>query len=378
MAQPPENNADSNIKVLSVVWYKVLPPKFGGQKAVAFFNEYLSKEASLDSLCSKNNSVPDVSYKIHPTLPIGKSQFINPFVWRKLYLFAKRNNITHLILEFPYHGIAGFICKKLLKVKLIINTHNIEYLRFREQKRWWWGLLYHFERWTLRNADSVFFKTITDMEVVTKSFALDKRKLCLVPYGVEDPVFFSKKDAISTIRKRYGIPEEEKILLFAGTLDYAPNADAIVAIKEQIIPLLNQSSLQYKIIVCGRNRLRTFNYLNRITHANLILAGEVEDIGLYMKAADVFINPVITGGGIQTKIIDALSHHLNVVCFNSKCSGIAAADSKIYAVKDGSWTDFVSAIMKATRETIVTPAAFFETYNWRTIAGKAYRKISSL
>src|SRR5918993_5016924 len=258
MAQSSESNADSNIKVLSVVWYKVLPPKFGGQKAVAFFNESLAKEVSLKCLCSKNNSGFNTTYQIYPRLPIGKVQFINPFVWRKIYVFAKRNNITHLILEFPYHGIAGFICKKLLNIKMIINTHNIEYLRFKEQKKWWWGLLYHFEKWTMRNADAVFFKTDSDMVTAKKSFTVDEKKLSVLSYGVDNPVSFSKKEAQSIIRERHRIGADEKILLFAGTLDYSPNAEAVVAIKEQIIPLLNQSAIKYKVIVCGRNQSRKF------------------------------------------------------------------------------------------------------------------------
>ena len=99
---------------------------------------------------------------------------------------------------------------------------------------------------------------------------------------------------------------------------------------------------------------------------------------MYFKAADVFINPVISGGGIQTKIIDALSYHLNVVCFHSKSLGITGAGGKLYAIQNGHWKDFVSAVIEAAKANDNTPPAFFETYNWRTIAANAYQKISSL
>lgn len=39
-------------KILSIVWYKVLPPVFGGQKGIAGFNKHLAKHHPLVCLCS--------------------------------------------------------------------------------------------------------------------------------------------------------------------------------------------------------------------------------------------------------------------------------------------------------------------------------------
>src|SRR5829696_4598188 len=163
MAQT-ENNNTGRIKILSVVWYKVLPPNFGGQKAIAFFNEHLAWHAPLVCICSRNNSVLAAPYEIHNILPESKWQFLNPLCWRKIYQLAKKESITHLVSEFPYYGIAGFLCKKLLRVKLITNTHNIEFIRFREQKKWWWNLLFFFEKLALKKSDLVFFKTDDDKD----------------------------------------------------------------------------------------------------------------------------------------------------------------------------------------------------------------------
>ena len=131
-------------------------------------------------------------------------------------------------------------------------------------------------------------------------------------------------------------------------------------------------------MVCGRNRLKEFQYLENIRNEKLIFAGEVEDIESYFLAADVFINPVLCGGGIQTKIMDALSYHLNVVCFESKCSSIANAANKLFCVEDGNWKAFSSAIMEALKESEPTPQVFFNEYSWVTIAEDAYQKLIRL
>ncbi|HYO21246.1 MAG TPA: glycosyltransferase family 4 protein [Flavisolibacter sp.] len=378
MAQSPENHSHDNIKILSVVWYKVLPPNFGGQKAIAYLNEHLGRLAPLLCLCSNDNEAASTTYRNHPILPTNKLQFINPFVWRKIYLFAKRKKATHLIIEFPYHGIAGFICKKLLGVKLIVNTHNIEFKRFEQQKKWWWLLLYHYEGWVYKVANAVFFKTDSDKQIAQKQLGLQGGKSAVIPYGIAEAESLSRTDAQAIIRARHEISKEDKILLFAGTLDYQPNAEGVIAIKTQVIPRLNNAPFHYKIIVCGRNNLSQFDYLNKISDPNLIRAGEVNDISLYYKAADAFINPVASGGGIQTKIIDALFYHLSVVCFTSKRSGIYQAGNKLFSVDDFDWEGFVAATIKASATVQETPSAFFEHYNWRSIATKAYHRISSL
>jgi glycosyltransferase involved in cell wall biosynthesis len=363
------------IKILSLVWFKVLPPKFGGQKAVALFNQHLAQHAPLLCLCSKNNENTSTNYRVENVLPVGKGHVLNPLVWQKIYDTAKREGITHLLLEFPYYGLAGILCKKLLSVKLIVNTHNIEYRRFKEQKKWWWGPLFHLERLTLRAADTVFFKTEADIKTAKEKFDLKAEKLFLVPYGVEEKKGVNKAVAKTIIRQRHGIEAEDKILLFAGTLDYAPNADAVVSIAKKLIPLLNEKSFRYKIIVCGRNRFKEFAYLNALQNEQLIMAGETADMETYFESADVFINPVLSGGGVQTKTMDALSYHLNVVCFTAKAAGINGAENKVFPVMDNDWNSFASAVVAASQRTTPTPHTFIEKYNWRTIAAEAYQKI---
>lgn len=373
----PQNHKTRDCKILSIVWYKVLPARFGGQKAVAHFNEHLASFTPLVCLCSKNNEDDGATYLVESTLPVGKSQFINPLVWWKIYRTAKKNQITHIVLEFPYHGIAAVLCRKLLGVRCILNTHNIEYLRFQELNKWWWKLLFHYERWVMQKSDFIFFKTSSDKEHATKSFKLDQTKTAVVPYGV-DVQMQKLTGARSIIQERHAVISEEKILLFAGTLDYQPNAQAVLAIEQKLLPLLQDSDFRFKVLICGRNNLFAFDYLKNINNPSMIFAGEVNDIRNYFAAADVFINPVTTGGGIQTKIIDALSCHLNVVAFESKANGIREAGDKLQTVPDNDWRAFSGVVLKVANEKSETPPAFFKTYNWRSIAAEAYQKICSV
>src|SRR5439155_18936160 len=100
-------------KILSIAWYKVLPPKYGGQKGIILFTKYLAELHEVVFLCSKNNEATEkMPFEIRTELPISKSQFLNPFCWRKITRIANEIHPSHIILEHPYHGIGGWLARK--------------------------------------------------------------------------------------------------------------------------------------------------------------------------------------------------------------------------------------------------------------------------
>lgn len=352
-------------KILSIVWYKIMPPLFGGQRAIAGFNKHLAKHHPLVCLCSKNNEqADDLFYKVLPELPISKLQFINPFVWQKIRAVAKREKPTHIICEHPYHGIAALLAAKTIKAKLIIHSHNIESERFKQAGKFWWKLLKTYERWVHRKADLNLFITDIDRNFAVTYFELTSDKCIVIPYGIEK--LLPNENAGKLIRQRHHIPENEKIILFAGTLDYEPNATGVKNIYSKIVPELENSGTPYKIIICGRNRKSSFNYLNRLSHPSVINAGEVNDIENYFQAADVFVNPVQSGGGVQTKNIDAIANYCPVVCFENMLAGLPLelCGNKLLFAGEDDWKNFIASTITAMQQEEKTPDAFFAYFDW--------------
>jgi polysaccharide biosynthesis protein PslH len=364
-------------KILSIVWYKVLPPVYGGQKGIADFNSALSEYAELTCLCSKNNK-PDetVPYKILPKLPVNKWQFINPFVWRKIIATAGKEKVSVILLEHPYHAIAAFLCKKILSVNLVIHSHNIESYRFRQMSKWWWRLLFYYERWIHRKASLSLFKTEDDLKTAVNDFGLNAGKCMVIPFGITKDEITDRSKAAEIIRKRHSILPAERILLFAGTLNYQPNQKAVDAIEKEIIPRLNNYKLSYKFIVCGN-----YNSASQPLTENLIFANEVRDISNYFTAADVFVNPVASGGGIQTKNIEALGYHCNLVCFERMLAGIdiTVCENKIFSAAENDRDEFTEKIIKAlTVPPSQTPESFFNYYSFTHHAEKLAARLNSL
>ncbi|MDB5252646.1 MAG: glycosyltransferase family 4 protein [Flaviaesturariibacter sp.] len=353
------------MKILSVVWYQVLPARFGGQKGTALFTEYLARTLPLTCLCARSNQPEnDLSYKLVPQLPVSKWQFLNPRCWHLIRRTAQAEGATVLMLEFPYHALAAVLIKKRLRIPFILHAHNLESERFRQLGSRWWRLLRIYERWACRHASLVLFKTETDRAAAVSMFGLEPGRTAIVPYGIE------RKPVISGegIRKQFA-PNGELIILFAGTLDYAPNAAAFISIVKDLAPCLDALSFPYRILVCGRIRSAEFEHLQALTHPYVTLVGEVDDIDPYYAAAAVFIDPVLSGGGVQTKIIDALARDCQVVAFSRAAQGIEAdlAPEKVTIVPDGDWTAFADAVLSGSMRRPQTPEAFYKTYSWPAI-----------
>ena len=129
------------INVLSIVSYRFLPALMGGEKNISIFNNYLSRLVNLCCVTVKKVEIPNESaYEILPLLSNSILRYINPFYFFILRKIIRQKKISHVILEHPYYGWLGIALQKMLGIKLIIHSHNIEALRFKSFGKWWWRL----------------------------------------------------------------------------------------------------------------------------------------------------------------------------------------------------------------------------------------------
>ena len=81
-----------------------------------------------------------------------------------------------MIIEHPYYGWLGLLVKRFCKVKLIIHSHNIEAERFKTTGRWWWKILWHYEKNVHKSADFTFCITENDRQYFTDVYKINPIK----------------------------------------------------------------------------------------------------------------------------------------------------------------------------------------------------------
>ncbi len=363
--------------VISLVSYPFLPAKLGGQKGIALFNKYFSRHCRL--LCittQKNNPAAAEGYQVLNVLPDSPLRYINIFLFFTLRRQIKKQQASHLVLEHPYFGWLGILLKWATGIQLVVHSHNIESTRWKTLGKWWWPILSLYEKKTHQAARYNFFIREEDRAFAIETFKLPPSACLTVTYGIEwntIPAATERQSCRQQLEKLYGILPGTTLFLFNGSLDYAPNAQAVTTILEKINPLLFPGMGAYKIIICGKGLPAGMHELAAYSDKNIIYAGFVDDISIYFKGADTFINPVIDGGGIKTKLVEALGYNLNVVTTVSGAMGVPAAvtGNKMTVLADNDWTGFAAA-MQLPPDSSAVPTAFFDHFYWDTIATKAW------
>jgi glycosyltransferase involved in cell wall biosynthesis len=379
------NNINTNrTHIVAIAPYNIFPAKMGGQKGIACFYAAFSTCIDVTLVSVKSNAQPDnFSGAFMPVMSNAKSRYFNPFGIFAFLNIIRKQQATHLVLEHPYLGWMGFLLKKITGIALIIHSHNIESLRFKSTGKWWWKILWEYEKWTHRQADINFFISDEDQQFAIKHFKLNPSKCHTITYGFDfgkAPSAEEKSMAKSALQHKHNIPSTNKILLFNGTLDYAPNLNALKNILIDINPiLLKATNFNYTIIICGKGLPADLQELKSFADKNIVYAGFVDDITVYFKGADIFINPVVEGGGIKTKLVEALGNNMSCISTIEGAIGVPEkiTGGKLTIVSNTSWDDFSSAVIHCNSISEPIDEQFFNHFYWDNIAEKAASIINS-
>jgi glycosyltransferase involved in cell wall biosynthesis len=361
-------------KVLAIAPYSYLPYFSGGQKFISKFFEHLSKETDLTVVSVAENQKDLAPYKILPLLKRSFSRYYDRSLVSKLTQLIHEEKFDVIIWEHPYYSWLANKIRKNTGIRTIIHTHNIEYQRFKSLGKCWWPILRRYEKNCLQKADAIFFITPEDRDFAIQSWKIANEKTALVPFGIDNDQFPVDRQSVSEkIRQKFGIGPNEKIILFNGLLSYLPNLDALNVILDIINPILLKTDIKYKIIVCGKGLPADMNSLLTYSDKNILFAGFVDDIESYFKAADIFLNPVQKGGGIKTKMVEAIGYGCTVISTATGATGMNrdVCNDKLIVVRDNDWTSFTEKIKEVanSRETI-TPPAYYREYGWKHIIQK--------
>lgn len=354
-------------KILCLVPYTFLPAKTGGQKSIASFYQNLSKHFVLVCIGTKENDAGKAEYKMINILSNSFLRYVDPFNFFRIRNIINKEKPDYLQIEHPYMGWLAVLLKKFTGFQLIVRSHNIEGLRFENLGKWWWKILLQYEKWVHRNADFSYFITETDRLYAIKKFNLKSPVTFTVTFGINQtapPSLDQRSHAKAFLLEEHRLDTNDEIILFNGAFDYKPNRTALYHLVNTIFLLLKTlSNRSFKLIICGKDIPGdlTGNNLN----PDIIYAGFVADIDIYLSGAKVFVNPITEGGGIKTKLVEALGFDLNCVSYETGAIGVdkEVCGEKLLIVEDINAEGFAKAIVMAAGINAGIPEKFYERFS---------------
>lgn len=372
------------LKVLSIASYQFLPAKMGGQKGIAFFNRFFAKHISFVCISVPENAMNNTGqYDIIPMLGSGRFRYINLLLFFRIRKYIRQHAITHVLLEHPYYGWLGYLLKKFAGITLVIHSHNIEALRFRDIGKWWWKLLWYYERSCFRIADTSFFISEEDRQYAIRTYGVSAHKSIVVTYGTTNnttPSMAEKAQAKEAVAAVHTFNPESLVLLYSAAFNYAPNLKGLDDILNNINPALQRENIEYKIIISGSHLPDRYDNLKQYQNNNIIFAGFVEDINMYFTAADIFLNPISEGGGIKTKLVEALSANTSCISYKTGAYGVplSVTGTKLQIVSDNDSAAFCQAIVQSVPYIgTQIPVSFLHHFYWDNIAQTAAQKLQN-
>jgi glycosyltransferase involved in cell wall biosynthesis len=141
---------------------------------------------------------------------------------------------------------------------------------------------------------------------------------------------------------------DENTLLFLGAMDRGPNVEAALYFWNEILPLIRRQFPDCKFRIAGSRPVPEVRALAE-KDANTVVPGFVEDLETAYKTATIFVAPLMTGGGIIVKILDALASATPVVTTSVGNEGIGATPGEQLLIGDTA-ADFAEKVARLLRD----------------------------
>jgi len=134
-------------------------------------------------------------------------------------------------------------------------------------------------------------------------------------------------------------------IVFAGTMDFRPNVDAVAWFAHAVLPRVRQRIPEARFVVVGARPAPAVQRL--AAQPGVVVTGAVEDVRPYLAQSRVYVVPMRMGGGVRLKALEAMAVGLPVVSTGLGCAGIAVQPGVHYlrAEDPSTFAERVSAVL---------------------------------
>lgn len=124
----------------------------------------------------------------------------------------------------------------------------------------------------------------------------------------------------------------EPYVVFVGAMNRPLNAEAAIFFVNEVLPYVRANHPNVKFQIVGSNPLPEVRAL--AAHPSVEVTGWVDSVEPYYAKACVFASPLLVGGGIIVKVMDALANGVPVVMTTASNLGIGATHGEHAFIAD--------------------------------------------
>jgi polysaccharide biosynthesis protein PslH len=289
------------------------------------------------SFIIQRDHVPEMAAKLVHLLEKGQFDAVHADqLWMAQYAIKAKASVPGMKLVLDEHNACYQIFQRLAE----IEQNPIKRFFFEQE----WRKLQRYEIETCAEFDHVVTVTQVDRDVICHLLAekgVDQHQVSFstIPICVDT-------QEVKTIR-----PKAESCNVFhLGTMIYLPNITGILWFVHEVWPRILAKVPHMTLTIAGKNPPPEIQKLsNSNHHEGIRITGYLPDPKPYLEEAGVFIVPLLAGGGMRVKIIDAWRWGLPVVSTSIGAEGIDYSEGENILIAD-SPEDFANAVVRVLTE----------------------------
>jgi glycosyltransferase involved in cell wall biosynthesis len=162
-------------------------------------------------------------------------------------------------------------------------------------------------------------------------------------------------------------------IVFCGLMNYAPNDQGMTWFLDRVFPLVRREVAGARVTVVGSGPSRAL--LSRASDA-VTVTGYVKDVRPHVAAGQVYVVPLLVGGGTRLKALEAMAMGKAIVTTSVGCEGIDLEHEESALFAD-SPEELARAVIRLFRDPALRTrlaekarAIAIEKYGWRAIGDK--------
>lgn len=237
-----------------------------------------------------------------------------------------------------------------------------------------WHYILHFEFKMLRSTEYNSFKIFDALTIIseTDSEAIPHKQngdIHIIPNGVDFDYFKPMER-----EKKYDI-------VFCGNMRYEPNVHASQFLVQEVMPLVWQQLPETTLLLSGVSPKRQ---VRQLAGERVVVSGFVEDIRESYASAHIFAAPMLTGSGLQNKLLEAMAMRLPCVTTSIANASLYAEDGRQVLVGDTA-RDFadhlITLLRHANRREQLATAGYdyvHEHFSWEKAGEKLEAVLKSV
>ncbi len=231
----------------------------------------------------------------------------------KLYNAIKKANPDAIHISTPGSvGLGALIVARLLKIPIYSTYHTdfAEYIYANTKIKLFKYFVRVYEKWFYKRCQGVFLRSNTYKELIANEFKIDKRKIYIIPAGIDIDRFDTKKRDKSYF-EQFGIEKDATIALYVGRVTKEKNIKFLLDMWRKNY----KKDLNAYLLIVGSGSLLKYKEVYEKYNIKFLGHQDKSQLSIIYPSSDFFIFPSNTDTLGQV-VIEAMANALPVLVSN--------------------------------------------------------------